>query len=396
MRILDGIYIGIDYASPCRQLHLRGTISMPKPTRMRAPTSAESESSSENEDEREAAPLSRRDGPPRRRSLPGEYPQDLDDDRSRRAGAGRGGRFQHAPRQSGTAGRTEQSPTRRGTAKGKKATSNVEDQLETGETTRRTESRPVDLDAVGPDPSVEDMDEQTRQAIAASLMEPQVPASYEGDFDEEELRKVMEESMLGASTQQEPSFLPDDEEDLQQLIESSRREYEAQQRGKDRREAELARRQEEDLLEAIKLSQREAQQSGHQAEEEAMAKAKRLNEAVNAEGVRRRVERMAFERYTSTPSDSNIEASPTSGQRGSLEIPSASAPATPSPMGVTAEPAGEPLKPKRSLLESITRRSSSTSRSLSVKGKPRSKISTLAAIPENAVASSSSPSPSRT
>ncbi|KAL8759429.1 MAG: hypothetical protein Q9184_003623 [Pyrenodesmia sp. 2 TL-2023] len=252
----------------------------------------------------------------------------------------------------------------------------------------------VDFDPVEPDPFLEDMDEETRRAIAASLREPQAPVSYEGHFDEEELRKVMEESMLGASTQREPSLLVDDNDDLQKLIEASKAEYEAQQREKERKEAELTRRQEKDLLRAIELSQLEAQKPGHQAEKEAVAKAKRLNEAANAEGVRRHAERMALERHTSTRSKSYTETSITSRQRGSSETPST--PATPTTAtGLPPKPAAEPAKPKQRVLQSTTGSLSSTSRNPSVKGKPKSKASTLAAIPEDAVASSSTPSPPR-
>ncbi|KAL8921136.1 MAG: hypothetical protein Q9208_005889 [Pyrenodesmia sp. 3 TL-2023] len=317
---------------------------MPKSTRKRAPTPPESESESSSEREEASTPPPRGAARPAqgvepwgRHSMPGAYTQDSDDDRPQRA--------------------------------------------------------VVDFDPIEPDPSLEEMDEQTRQAIAASLREPQAPVSYEGDFDEEELRKVMEESMLSASTQPNPSFLPDDEEDLQQLMETSKREYEAQQRERERTEAELTRRQEEDLLRAMELSQREAQKSGHQAEEEALAKAKRLNHAANAEGVRRGAERMALERHTSTRSKSYTETSINSRQCGSSTTPSA--PANPTtPTEVPPKPAAEPAKPKKSVLQSTTGSLSSTSRKPSVKGKPKSKASTLAAIPEDAVASSSTPSPS--
>lgn len=339
----------IHYAWPCWRLQTRKSISMPKSTPERAPTPRESKSKSKSSSgsgseetssppPRGAARPSRDVEPSGRHSMPGAYPQYSNDDRSHRTG--------------------------------------------------------VDFDPVEPDPSPEDMDDQTRQAIAASLREPQAPVSYEGDFDEEELRKVMEESMLGPSTQQGPSFVPDDDDDLQQLIEVSKREYEAQQREKEQKEAELARRQEEDLQQAMILSQREAQRSGYQAEEEALAKAKRLNEAANAEGVRRRAERMALERHTSTRSKSYTETSITSRQRGSSTTPST--PATPTtPAEVPPKPAAEPAKPKKSVLQSTTGSLSSTSRNPSVKGKSKSKASTLAAIPEDAIAGSSTPSPSR-
>ncbi|KAI4132362.1 MAG: hypothetical protein LQ338_000710 [Usnochroma carphineum] len=245
---------------------------------------------------------------------------------------------------------------------------------------------PVEFDPMEPDPP-EDTDGQMRQAVSASLMEPQAALRSAEDDYEEQLRKALEASTMEASAQRHPPSYTDEDEDYRRIMEESQKEHEAQQRKKARKEAELARRQEEELERALKASERAHRESGHQDEEEELARILSLSEAAHAEDVRRRAERMTRERATSRTSASYTES--LAGRQGNSSEAASSLTSPTAPAEGTSEPAVKTPKPKTGILRSITGSLSSTSRKPSTKGKKKPKPSPLNPVPENETASSS-------
>lgn len=447
---------------------------MPKSARRRKAFPSESESrsgsGSENEEASDTpAPPRRRKtvpqrgngrpyrggGPPRRHSMPGEYPQDSDDEPPQAAGAGRDGHPKRASRQAGPGGRgpvpsrqrskkvtgpisddedgpgptrpagrrrhhppefgpiepddtlgdgdDEALPPRSRPADGWNAEPGNQDELvfsgrSAGHPTamaRHGGGAPVDFDPIEPDLYIGDIDDQIRQALAASLQEARGAVSHEGGFDEEELRKVLEASMLDASTQEGSSGAPDEEEQIWRIIEASQREHEILERRRARREVEVARREEESLQKSINASARAARESGHQEAEEELARALSLSEAAHAEDVRRRAQRMALGRATSTSSASYTET--LAGRQSASSNTSAPSSTHTTPAEIP-KPATTTTKSKQGILQSMTGSLSSTSPKPSTRSKTKPKPSPLAPIPGNAVASSSTaakPSPAK-
>ncbi|KAI4096151.1 MAG: hypothetical protein LQ344_001214 [Seirophora lacunosa] len=155
---------------------------------------------------------------------------------------------------------------------------------------------PADLDHVRPDPSMDEMDEEFRQALAASLAEAQV-VSTDVDADlEEQFRAAMEASMFDA------------EEQIRRIIEASQREHEEEERQKARR-----RQQYEELQVLLGASQRIVSESGIQDDQDELAMVLSLSEAAYAEDVHRRAARMAHE---SPQTASWTETSQANQQRG--------------------------------------------------------------------------------
>ncbi|KAL8937469.1 MAG: hypothetical protein Q9211_003680, partial [Gyalolechia sp. 1 TL-2023] len=228
-----------------------------------------------------------------------------------------------------------------------------------------------------------------RQALAASLKESQAARPSEEDDFEEQLRRVMEASKADGATSRRPPSVPDEEEMVRRIIEESHKEHEKQERKKARRERELAQQQEEEFARALKASQRAARASGHHEEEEELARAISLSEAAATEDVRRAAERMAVGRTTNTRTASWTESNLASRQRGSSEAETS--PTTPTaPAEASPKPAATPAKPKRGIAQSI-REGLSSARKPSTKRKPTTRRPALNPSPENAVASCSTP-----
>ncbi|KAL8944932.1 MAG: hypothetical protein Q9216_000093 [Gyalolechia sp. 2 TL-2023] len=360
---------------------------MPKGRRGRSPSESpplsQSTSSSESENEEASdspSPPRRRKtsarpgkarpqrgrGPPRRASVPGEYPQSSD----------------------------EEHPPRRRTTKARRQPSTEDKAIEPRrplrnlpKSARRRSPSPVTFDPIEPDASVEGIDDQMHQALAASLKETQVIQPSEEDDFEEQLRRVMEASTADTAINHRSPDVTDQEELLRRIIDESQKEHEKQERRKARRERELAQQQEDEFARALKASQRAARASSGMEEEEELAKAISLSQAALAEDVQRAARRTSA--HTASWTETNLA----SRQRepSEAEAPPPTTPAAPTEAG--PQPAAKPPKPKGGIAQSI-RRGLSNARKPSTKRKPTKPQPALDAIPENAVASSStSPRP---
>ncbi|KAI4289218.1 MAG: hypothetical protein L6R35_001509, partial [Caloplaca aegaea] len=241
-------------------------------------------------------------------------------------------------------------------------------------TARQRVGAPIEFDPIRPDPSVDEIDEELRQALVTSLAETQL-ASTDMDADfEEQFRAAVKASKLEA------------EEHIRRIIATSQREHEEEERQKARREREFAPQQEQTLQEVLEASQRAAPGLGIEEDQDELARVISLSEAAYAEDVRRWAEQMALERTTSPQTASWTETNYPNRHRGPSEV--ALPPVTPTaPREESPKPAIP--KPTRSRSQS-TRDNSPPSQNRSTRGRPKPKPSPLNPNRETVVASSSS------
>ncbi|KAL8989368.1 MAG: hypothetical protein Q9177_001726, partial [Variospora cf. flavescens] len=235
----------------------------------------------------------------------------------------------------------------------------------------------IEFDPIGPDPSGDEMDEELRQALVASLAETQlVSTDMDADF-EEQFCAAMKASKLEA------------EEHIRRIIATSQREHEEEERQKARREREFAPQQEQTLQEVLEASQRAVPELGAEEDQDELARVIRLSEAAYAEDVRRWAEQMALERTTSPQTASWTETTYPNRHRGPSKV--ALPPVTPT---APREESPKPVipKPTRSRSQS-TRDNSPPSQNRSTRGRPKPKPSPLNPNRKTVVASSSSFTP---
>ncbi|KAL8962412.1 MAG: hypothetical protein Q9193_001170, partial [Seirophora villosa] len=218
---------------------------------------------------------------------------------------------------------------------------------------------PADLDQVRPDPSMDEMDDEFRQALAASLAEAQVaPTDVDADL-EEQFRAAMEASMF------------DNEEQIRRIIEASQREHEEEERRKARR-----RQHYKELQAWLGASQRIVSESCIQDDQDEMALVLSLSESAYAEDLRRRAAQTA----------SWTETSHANQQRGSSDV--ALPPVTPTTLAEGNPQRATTTTPIRNPPQCARDNSSPSQHSLNPNGKIAITESNNAVIPTDKATSS--------
>ncbi|CAO1602283.1 hypothetical protein XANCAGTX0491_005907 [Xanthoria calcicola] len=331
----------------------------------------------------EAGPQKRR--PIRRTSMPGAFPSDSDDDTLRNPSGRRYGRPQRAPNRGASDDDVQVTPhPRRQT--GKARSSSPEDQPKVPTSRRPKKSKGVDQDDETAGPSLQprksperSFEEQMRRAFALSLAQPASTRPSEEADEAAQMRWAMDDSTTHAEASVRPSSSANSETEYLRKLKESQDDHEALQRRR-AQEAEMIRENEAYLARVLSESSNEVRASGRHHgelnEEDALKEALRQSMGTVAEDQRR-----ADNRIRST-SRSWTENSPRAMERG--EGPQARSSSSATPPASSSEPAANSPKAKPRKSKRLWSRAK------------KKKTVALDAVPEDTVATSSSPRPLRT